>query len=132
MYRKDGQIDFGLGAGAGLSDTAEGWAARFADDPLVVLGPAGAPTDPSARYKALFGLAAPQVQRVELHYTDGTVDAASVGTGGFVVIADARRSPGEIVAYDAAGRKVATRDVRGVDLRTCTDERGCPPGSFVP
>jgi hypothetical protein len=136
---RDGdQLTIAFGAGTGLGTTTERWRERFGNDRVVMLGlgsfPDGkttAPLDDRGR-RALMGLTAKNVTRVQLAYTSGAPTAAQSPDGGFVLLADATRRPTTLTAYDAAGEAIETRDASNLDLRVCTDERGCPPGTPKP
>jgi hypothetical protein len=52
--------------------------------------------------------------------------------GGFGFLADATRPPQALVAYDRNGRQIERRDMSTIDLRVCSNVRGCPPGRLVP
>lgn len=71
------------------------------------------------------------MQRVELRYTAGPPSVQDGLDGGFVVLADARRQPRVLIAFDRAGREVDRVDVSDLELRLCTDVRGCPPGQLT-
>ena len=97
-----GMIGFALGDGVGISDSERGWKQQFADHAIVVLGPES--SDPSSPTRALFGVVAKSVDRVELRYSSGSATVASARHGGFVLIADRRREPETVVAFDAGSR----------------------------
>lgn len=112
----DGRIGFALGDGFGISDTPEGWRREFADHAVVVLGPEAGSTDrsgiaedaraPDLPGRALFGLTARSVARVELRYTEGPPTVADSPRGGFALIGDTSRAPESVVGFDAAGREL--------------------------
>lgn len=137
---RDGdQLTIAFGAGTGLGTTINDWRERFGNDRVVMLGlgsfPATgkttSPLDGRGR-RALMGLTAKNVTRVELAYTTGRPTTASSSGGGFVLLADADRRPTTLTALDASGRVVEKRDASNLDLRVCDDDRGCPPGTYTP
>lgn len=133
---RDGDtISFALDDSVGISDSEEGWRRQLAGRSVVVLGPGSftvsRPLDPQDR-RPLFGVTSQAVTRVELRYTHGAPTVADGLDGGFVLLADARRQPRELVGYNRAGNQVGRFDVTGLELRVCTDERGCPPGRLSP
>lgn len=131
--RHDDQLDVALGRGFGEAATLAGWREIFADRKLVFLGigdfPDGLVDDRQRR--PLEGLTARSVARVELRYQDGGSTGQDGLRGGFVVLAEMHRRPAMLLAYDAAGREVERVDVSNVELRFCTDARGCPPGRLT-
>lgn len=137
---RDGdQLTIAFGTGTGIGTTIPDWRKRFGNDRIVVLGlgnfPSTAhtttPRDDRGR-RALMGLTAKNVARVALSYTTGAPTTARSRTGGFVILADATRRPATLTGYDADGRAIEKRDARNLDLRVCSDARGCPPGKFEP
>jgi hypothetical protein len=96
-------LRFTLGDGNVQFDTPEGWAKRFEDHAVVVLGRAPM-HGPDQGRAPLLGLTARSVAKVELHYAEGAPDAADSGDGGFVLLGDAGRPWRELVAYDRAGQ----------------------------
>jgi hypothetical protein len=130
------RVTFLLGGSVGLTESIEHWQRRLAGSGVVVLGPASfphdrGPLDEHAR-RPLLGLAARSVTRVELRYASGAPTSQSGVNGGFVLLADATRELREIVGFDASDRQVARADLSKLDLRVCTDVRGCPPGRLQP
>jgi hypothetical protein len=132
--RNGDKISFALGGSVGLTDSVDGWRHQLEGHRIVLLGPgafAGGPLDEHDR-RPLFGLTARSVTRVELRYDSGPPTTATGLTGGFALLADARRAPRELVAYDRAGEEVERLDVSRLQLRICHDMRGCPPGKLEP
>jgi hypothetical protein len=130
----DGKLAFALNGSVGIQDSLDGWRNRFKDHAIVVLGPGGVdgrPLDPHGR-RPLFGVTARSVTRIQLRYTTGPPLTADRLRGGFVLLADPRRAPREIGAYNAAGRELDRTNISYIDLRTCADQRGCPPGNPEP
>lgn len=131
--RHGDQLDVALGKSVGISDSISGWRRQFATHKLVFLGPGSFGNrliDDHFR-RPLTGLVARSVTRVELRYTRGAPSAQRDLHGGFVILADARRKPRTFVAFDASGKEVDRLDVSDLELRFCTDVRGCPPGKFT-
>jgi hypothetical protein len=116
----DPVLDFALGNGTGIGDTVSGWRKRFDDHAVVVLGPTpfggGHLLDPQGRV-ALLGVTARSVRRLELRYAEGPVLVSTAVDGGFVMMADARRPPRELIAYDSSGSVLERADVRYLDMR---------------
>jgi len=137
---RDGdQLTIAFGTGTGLGTTVTDWRERFANDRIVMLGLGTFPgkSDPTSALddrgrRALMGLTAKNVARVELTYTTGRPTRAASTTGGFVLLADADRRPTALTGYNDAGEAVEKRDASNLDLRVCTDGRGCPPGTYKP
>lgn len=130
--RNGDTLEFQLGESYGEADTIEGWRDRLAEHRIVFLGPgsfARELTDAAFR-RPLMGLTARSVTRVELRYRSGPPTTVDGVDGGFVVRADIRRRAEELVAFDAGGRVVDRADLRNLELRFCTDVRGCPPGRY--
>jgi hypothetical protein len=98
--------------GNAFGDTAEGWRERFKDHALIVLGTTPAIKNASDRLP-LFGLTSRSVEHISLRYAEGPPLRADRLDGGFVLIADPRRGPREIIAYDAAGHELERFDVSG-------------------
>lgn len=139
--RHGNQLSIAFGAAAGIGTTTDEWRARFAADRVVVLGlgtfPNPGTSDPDSPFddqgrRPLMGLTAKNVARIELAYTSGPPTIEDQIDDGFVLLADARRRPTILAAYDAQGRLIEKRDARNLDLRVCRDDRGCPPGSYEP
>jgi len=133
VVRRGDQLEIALGDSVGLAASVEEWRERFAAKKLVLLGPGGfgrRPIDDHFR-RPFMGLTARSVKRVELRYLTGEPSTQENLSGGFVVLADARRRPQTLVAYDASGREVERVDVSHFELRFCTDVRGCPPGRLT-
>jgi hypothetical protein len=109
-------LTFSLGNGNAFIDSVDGWRERFKEHALFVLGTtpdtSGEPESERERMP-LLGLTARSVERVALQYADGPPLVSNGVRGGFVLIADGRRSPRAIVAYDAAGRELERVDVSG-------------------
>jgi hypothetical protein len=127
----EAQLRFTVGQGALMWDTVDGWRKRFDDHAIVVLGtaPIGRKEgvlDEQGRFP-LLGVTARSVTRLELRYGDGSPLIANGIEGGFVLMADARRSLRELIAYDTAGRELERTDVSSIDMRfACERERDCP------
>lgn len=126
------QLEFGLGEGVGMamSGPLEGWLERLGEDSIGVLGTAlFGPRDvlDGQGRVPLLGLAARNVERVEVRYLSGPPLIGPAGEGGFVLLVDAWRPLRELVAYDARGREVGQADVGDLDLRyLCEKEPTCP------
>lgn len=140
FQESNGNLSVALGNSIGISDSVAGWRRQLAEHKVVVLGPGdfpgptetqGRPLDAQDR-RPLFGLTAKAVVRVELRYDRGAPTTQAGLDGGFVLLADARRRPRAIVAYDAAGREIERIDAGPYDLRVCREMRGCPPGHYEP
>lgn len=140
FQESNGNLSVALGNSIGISDSVEGWRRQLAEHKVVVLGPGdfpgptesqGRPLDAQDR-RPLFGLTAKTVTRVELRYDRGAPTTQTGLSGGFVLLADARRRPRAIVAYDGAGREIERIDAGPYDLRVCREMRGCPPGHYEP
>jgi hypothetical protein len=102
-----GRIGFALGDGFGIADTPDGWREEFSDHAVVVLGPEAGGTGPhGARERALFGLTARSVDRVELRYSEGPPAVDDSLRGGFAVMWDENRQAEWVVAFDAHGREL--------------------------
>lgn len=132
VHRGD-HLDLGLGPAIGVSGTVEDLHRDLAEHRLVFLGIGGfsdGPIDDHLR-RPLMGLVTRSVTRVELRYVSGPPSAQGGLHGGFVVLADARRQPRELVAFDAGDREIDRVDVSDLELRLCTDDRGCPPGRYT-
>jgi hypothetical protein len=124
------QLNFWLGEGLGMGDSIEGWRERFDEHAVVVLGPAlfgpRDVLDEQGRYP-LLGVTARSVERLELRYREGPPLIRTGVDGGFVIIADAWRRHRELIAYDAAGRKLERVDLTYLDTRyLCDKEPTCP------
>jgi hypothetical protein len=131
---EDETISFALGGSVGLADSVDGWRGQLAEHKVVMLGPGSfpdGPLDDQAR-RPLFGLTSPSVERVELRYANGDPSVQDHLAGGFVVLADAQRQPRSLVAFNDAGSEIDRVDVSELELRVCTDTRGCPPGRWTP
>lgn len=137
LYAIRGQSDtisFALGGSVGLSDSVDGWRKRLAGHQVVLLGPGafpGGPLDDHGR-RPLFGVTSSTVARVELRYATGAASVQDNVAGGFVLLADAHRKPRSLVAFDQAANEVDHVDLGGLELRVCSDVRGCPPGHWTP
>lgn len=130
----DGKLSVALGDSVGLTSTLDGWRERFANQAIVVLGPAAFPDGPldALGRRPLLGLVARSVTRVELRYESGEPTSEDGLHGGFVLLANAAERPRALVGFDAAGREVDRLDVSDLELQICTDVRGCPPGRRRP
>jgi hypothetical protein len=98
--------------GNGIGDSVDAWREKFDDHALIVLGTTPAKNEGRERLP-LLGVTARSVKRVSLRYADGPPLVSDGINGGFVLIADPRRAPQEIIAYDAAGRELEHFDVSG-------------------
>jgi hypothetical protein len=130
IYDHEGKVSVALDDSVGITSSVADWRRQLAEHKLVLLGPGG-DIDAQAR-RALYGLTSRSVTRVELRYDTGAPSVQEGLDGGFVLLADARRSPRTIVAYDRAGAEVEHVDVSSLILRVCRDDRGCPPGPWDP
>lgn len=125
-------LEVWLGEGRGMGGTLESWRERLGQHALVVLGytPFGRRDvlDGSGRVP-LYGLATPDVKRVEIRYADSTLLAGPAGDGGFVLLVDAWRPLNEITSYDRSGHVLEQTDISKMDLRyLCDKDPGaCPP-----
>lgn len=127
-------VEFALGGSVGLQDSIDGWRRQLADRPIVSLGPGsfdGRPLDEQGR-RPLFGLVAANIKSIELRYTSGPPSTQSDLDGGYVLLADARRTPRVLIGVGASGQEIARLDVRDLELRVCRDATGCPPAQFAP
>lgn len=131
----DRTLTFLLGTSFASTEPVEEWTKRLAGESVLILGmasfPGGRPLDEAGR-RPLLGIVGRTVERVELSYGSGAPTVQDDLDGGFVLLADAHRTPRELVAFDARGGVVGRLDARGYDLRVCTDVRGCPPGRYKP
>jgi hypothetical protein len=131
---EDETISFALGGSVGLSDSVDGWRGQLAEHKVVMLGPGafpGGPLDDQDR-RPLFGLTSRSVDRIELRYASGNPSVQDHLAGGFVLLADAHRRPRSLVAFNDAGNEIDRVDVSELELRICSDTRGCPPGRWTP
>lgn len=140
VVRDGDDLSIAFGGGSGIGSTIDEWRERFGTDKIVPLGlgsfarggdAEGVSLDSKNR-RALMGLTAKNVTRVELRYTTGAPTVVDDVRDGFVLLADATRRPADLIAYDRLGATVETRDASNLDLRLCTDARGCPPGTPKP
>lgn len=107
------RLTFVLGRdGNGLGNSLEGWREQFKDHAIVVLGTTPEVGGPRQTLP-LLGLTARSVERVSLRYADGPPLVSENVDGGFVLIADPKRDPQELVAYDGAGRELERVNVSG-------------------
>lgn len=110
-------LDFALGEGAGLGDTVDGWRERFADQAVVVLGPAlrrsGSYVE-DGRYP-LLGVTAKSVESIEARYSSGRTARFDARNGGFVALIDVERELRELVAVGTEGEPIAR--IPAPDLR---------------
>lgn len=142
LYARRGTSDqgptlhFSLGEALGWGGPVASMLERLDRNAVVILG-----HTPFGRRKLLdergrvplFGLTAPQVERVELRYAAGPPLAGDARGGGFVLLVDAWRPLRELVAYDAAGHVVQRRDVSRRNLRhLCERHPSCPPRPKAP
>jgi len=111
--------------GVSISGTLEGWRERFAENPVAILGTAPLVyqddsvddfVDDQGRVP-LVGLTARPVDRVELRYATGPPLSTRDADGGVILMADAWRSPREVVAFDADGTELGRESVSHIDLR---------------
>lgn len=123
-------LHFGLDDSIGLSGSVDSWREQFKQRAMHLLGPGGKLGADGTR--PLFGVTARSIVSVRLTYTSGPPTTAKTPSGGFVLLADARRPLRELIAYDADGKIVEREDVRALDLRVCREVRGCPPGKLEP
>ena len=124
-----------LGNSFGEGGSLDDWRMFIGIHAVALLGPASfAPNEPfdAQGRRPLFGLAAKSVARVELTYMFGPPTSDDDVDGGFGFLADATRPPQALVAYDRNGRQIERRDMSTIDLRVCSNVRGCPPGRLVP
>ena len=99
----DGELEVDLGGkGVGMGFPA---GERFGTQPLFVLGP-GLPHADAHGHVPLFGLTGRAVESVELRYESGPPLRVEELRGGFVLLAEPRRGPREVVAFDASGAEV--------------------------
>jgi hypothetical protein len=100
------------GLGYDLGDTGVGGGIprdQLGDAPLEVLGP-GAMQHPDRHgYVPLFGFAARSVESVELTYESGPALRVDGVEGGFVLLAEPRREPREVIALNASGERVGSQ-----------------------
>ncbi|MEV4419037.1 hypothetical protein AB0L40_03565 [Patulibacter sp. NPDC049589] len=140
VVRDGDQLSIAFGSGSGIGSTIDEWRERFHADKIVPLGlgtfARGRDVDgvslDSKNRRAFMGLTAKIVTRVELSYTTGAPTTVDNVHDGFVLLADATRRPDKLTAYDSHGATVETRDASNLDLRVCSDARGCPPGTPKP
>lgn len=125
-------LELGIGSGMVMGSTLDEWRERLGEQAVFVLhGPAAfGPRDlldERGRFP-LLGVTTRDVERVELRYAEGPPLLADNGDGGFVLLADAWRPLGELVAYDGTGRVIERIDLTGYDMRyLCEREPGCLP-----
>jgi hypothetical protein len=126
------RLEVWLGEARGMVATLEIWRKLLGNHAVVVLG-----HTPVARRDLLddrgrvplFGVTTPDVERVEVRYSEGPPLVGDNGDGGFVLLVDAWRRPLEVIAYDRAGQVLGRADASEPDLRyLCEKEPGvCPP-----
>lgn len=128
-------LHFALGDSYGTSGPLESFEELLAQRTVSLIGPAslpdGRPHDDEGR-RPLFGITTNRVVRVELTYRFGEPSVAEDVRGGFGLLVDLRRPVEELVAYDRQGAVLGRKDFRGVELRICFVDRGCPPGELQP
>jgi hypothetical protein len=104
-----GTVEFDLGdTGVGLGGFS---ADVFRDHVLVILGPGAMQNADEHGHVPLFGIAARSVTSVELTYDSGPPLRVEGVHGGFVLLAEPRRSPRQVVAFDRAGHELARASV---------------------
>jgi hypothetical protein len=123
------ELSFALGEGTIVGDSIDGWRQRFERHAIVVLGPTpardGQMLDSRGRFP-LLGVTARAVTKVVLRYATGTPTMADGLRGGFVLMADARRRPETVAAYDSAGRELERGDISHIDMRSaCAASPAC-------
>ena len=99
-----GTLEFDLGdTGVGLGGFS---ADAFRDHALIVLGPGAVQNADEHGHVPLFGITARAVQGVELTYDVGPPLRLSGVDGGFVLLAEPRRRPHEVIVLDGDGREL--------------------------
>jgi len=107
--------DTGVGTGFGSAKELRRFGALF------VLGPGSMQHEDKQGHVPLFGLAADSVRSVELRYESGPPLRIDDVAGGFVLLAEPRREPLEVVGFDAEGNEVE---------RESLDNIGGKPGGW--
>lgn len=106
-----GVINFDLGDtgfGMGFDKVSE-----FNDQAVFVLGPGSMRYADAQGHVPLFGVTARSVTSVELTYESGSPLRVDGIDGGFVLLAEPRRGPREVLALDADGNVVGQSSVSG-------------------
>jgi len=99
-----------------LGDTGVGMGFDSASDlrpagAIYILGPGSMRFEDGLGHVPLFGLAADVVKSVELHYETGPPLRIDGVAGGFVLLAEPRQGPLEVVALDGDGNEVERESV---------------------
>jgi hypothetical protein len=97
-------VEFDLGdTGVGLGEVS---ADAFRGRAVIVLGPGAMQNADEHGHVPLFGITARSVKTVELTYDSGAPLRVDGVDGGFVLLAEPRRGPHEVIALDASGAVV--------------------------
>jgi hypothetical protein len=113
--------------GYGTAATIADWRKDLSGRKLLAVGPGRWLAGGDHRRRALFGLAAPEILRVEFQYADASAAARSGRVrGAWAIVIRSDRRPRALVGYDAAGRTVARIDLSHMDYRYCP-WHGCQP-----
>jgi hypothetical protein len=117
-----GSLGFDLGnTGAGGAYASESLNEELSEHAVVVLGPAAMPRPDERGHVPLFGLIAPSVAGVKLAYASGPPVRLDGIEDGFVVLAEPRRGPRELLALDAEGQELERISVEYIGWKQYLD-----------
>lgn len=115
-----GGLNFLLGGGVGFGFENT---AQLGKAPVHVLGPGARQHADAEGHVPLFGIAAKEVTAVELTYVSGPSLRVEGVEGGFVLLAEPRREPREVLALNAQGQVVGRESVVKEDWRSYLEPR---------
>ncbi|HWH96086.1 MAG TPA: hypothetical protein VNT03_19645 [Baekduia sp.] len=113
--------------GYGTAATIADWRQQLSGRKLYPVGPGLWLAGSDHHRRALFGLAAPGIVRVDYQYADRSTPVQGRRVrGAWAIVIESDRRPHALVGYDAAGRTVARIDLSHMNYRYCP-WRGCQP-----